>query len=165
MLRGSPLKSFRIVYIVFRICHLAKFFESILQNVASDLHTYQPGWSIRTNGKNLCLVFCRSEVWRFQASVVSFSNLSGTYLAKVSSIFKNGLKSDLNNYQPIPAMVKSFEKDVYDQLYDYLDENALLSNCQSLFYSLHVHSTLTSLLEPVVFGCQYERVSKWGYFC
>ena len=41
-------------------------------------------------------------------------------LAKVSPIFKNGSKSDLNNYWPISvihAIAKIFEKIVYDQLY------------------------------------------------
>ena len=69
-------------------------------------------------------------------------------LAKVSPIFKNGSKSDLNNYRPIsviPAVAKIFEKVVYDQLYHYLNENDLLNNCQSGFRSLH--STLTALLE------------------
>ena len=40
-------------------------------------------------------------------------------LAKVSPIFKNGSKSDLNNYWPISvihAIAKIFEKIVYDQL-------------------------------------------------
>ena len=69
-------------------------------------------------------------------------------LAKVSPIFKNGSKSDLNNYRPIsviPAVAKIFEKIVYDQLYHYVNENDLLNNCQPGFRSLH--STLTALLE------------------
>ena len=63
----------------------------------------------------------------------------------MSPIFKNGSKSDLNNYRPIyivPAVAKIF---VYDQLYHYLNENGLLNNCQSGFLSLH--NTLTALLK------------------
>ena len=61
----------------------------------------------------------------------------------MSPIFKNGTKSDLNNYRPtsvIPTLAKIFEKIIYDQLYhdQYLNENGL-------FRSLH--STLTALLE------------------
>ena len=37
-------------------------------------------------------------------------------LAKVSPIFKNGSKSDLNNYQPI-SVIPAVAKIVYDQLY------------------------------------------------
>ena len=81
------------------------------------------------------------------------SLLTGIYpsdwkLAKVTTIFKNGSKSDLNNYRPIsviPAVAKIFEKIIYDQLYNYLNVNDLLTSCQSGFRSLH--STLTALLE------------------
>ena len=69
-------------------------------------------------------------------------------LTKVSTIFKNGSKSDLNNYWPIsviPTVAKIFEKIIYNQLYQYLNENGLLNSGQSGFCSLH--STLTALLE------------------
>ena len=68
--------------------------------------------------------------------------------ASVTPVFKKGVKSDLNNYRPIsviPAVSKVFEKIVYDQLYQYLNDNKLLSSCQSGFRSFH--STLTALLE------------------
>ena len=64
----------------------------------------------------------------------------------MSLIFKNGTKSDLNNYRPIyivPAVAKSFEKILYDQLYHCLNENGLLNSCQSGFLSLH--NTLRAL--------------------
>ena len=54
----------------------------------------------------------------------------------------------MNNYRPISvisAVAKIFQKAIYDQLYEYLNENSLLSNCQSGFRSLH--STLTALIE------------------
>ena len=52
------------------------------------------------------------------------------------------------NYRPIsviPTEAKIFEKIVYDQLYNYLNENILLTSFQSGFRSLH--STLTALIE------------------
>ena len=84
---------------------------------------------------------------------INQSLLTGIYpsdwkLAKVTPIFKNGSKTDLNNYRPIsviPAVAKIFEKIIYDQLYNYLSVNDLLTSCQSGFRSLH--STLTALLE------------------
>lgn len=69
-------------------------------------------------------------------------------LARVTPIFKNGKTSDLNNYRPIsiiPVIAKVFEKVIYDQLYKFLNDNKLLSNCQSGFRSLH--STVTALLK------------------
>ena len=69
-------------------------------------------------------------------------------MAKVSPIFKNGFKSDLNNYRPmsvIPTVAKIFEKIIYDQLYQYLNDNGLLNSGQSGLRSLY--STLFALLE------------------
>ena len=47
-------------------------------------------------------------------------------MARVTPVFKKGEKSDLNNYRPIsviPVVSKVFEKNVYDQLYQYLNDN------------------------------------------
>ncbi len=86
-------------------------------------------------------------------SIFSKSILTGIYpndwkAVKVTPLFKKGLKSDPNKYRPIsgiPVVSKVFEKIVYDQLYNYLDDNKLLLGCQSAFCFLH--STLTALLE------------------
>ena len=56
--------------------------------------------------------------------------------------------TDLNNYRPISVIstvAKIFKKIIYDQLYQYLNENGLLNSGQSSFRSLR--STLTALLE------------------
>ena len=69
-------------------------------------------------------------------------------LARVTPIFKKGAKSELNNYRPIsviPIVAKIFERVIFDQLYNYFNENELLTSAQSGFRSLH--STLTALLE------------------
>ena len=50
-----------------------------------------------------------------------------------------------DQYLYYPLSPKSFKKIVYQQLYDYLNENKLLSNYQSGFRSLY--STQTALLE------------------
>ena len=88
-------------------------------------------------------------------SIFSESILTGIYpndrkTAKVTPLFKKGIKSDPNNYRPIsvyviPIISKVFERIVYHQLFHYLDDNKLLLGCQSGFRSLH--STLTALLE------------------
>ena len=64
-------------------------------------------------------------------AVFTKSILTGIYptewkTARVTSVFKKGVKSDLNNYRPIsviPVVSKVFEKIVYDQLYQYLNYN------------------------------------------
>ena len=100
-----------------------------------------------------------SKLLKMAASIVApsltaiFTNsiMAGIYptewkMARVTPVFKKGVKSNLNNYRPIsviPVVSKVFEKNVYDQLYQYLNDNELLSSCQSGFRSLH--STLTPL--------------------
>ena len=67
--------------------------------------------------------------------------------SKVVPVFKQGDRTDLDNYRPIsivPVFAKVFERIIYDQLYAFLMDN-LLSSYQSGFQSLH--STVTSLLE------------------
>ena len=64
--------------------------------------------------------------------------------ARVSPLFKNGVKNDPNNYRPIsiiPAVSKIFEKIIFDQLYAHLNDNNLLSQCQSGF-RLHINGVV-----------------------
>ena len=68
-------------------------------------------------------------------------------VAKVTPIYKSGEKSDCGNYRPISVIstiAKIFEKIVYTQILDYLDENCIISPNQSGFRSHH--STETALL-------------------
>ena len=51
----------------------------------------------------------------------------------------------LSPYFCDPTVAKISEKIVHDQLYNYLNENKLLTSCQSGFRTLH--STLTALIE------------------
>ena len=59
-------------------------------------------------------------------------------------LFKQGERSDLNNYRPFsvtPIVSKVFEIIIYNHLYGYLTQNDLISGHQSGFRSLH--STVT----------------------
>ena len=85
--------------------------------------------------------------------MISKSLHSGTFpddwkCARVTPLFKQGEASDLNNYRPISVIsviAKVFERIVYDQLYNCLSNEDIISTHQSGFRSLH--STVTALLE------------------
>jgi hypothetical protein len=67
--------------------------------------------------------------------------------AKVIPIYKTGEKSDCSNYRPISvisAVAKAFEKIVYNQLNNFLNQNTTISTHQSGFRSRN--STETTLL-------------------
>jgi len=69
-------------------------------------------------------------------------------LAKATPIFKQGDRSDVDNYRPISvisAIAKVFERIVYSQLSSCLSQNNILSQYQSGFRSFH--STVAALLE------------------
>ena len=54
-------------------------------------------------------------------------------IAKICPIFKAGNKELVENYRPIsvlPVLSKLLEKAVHKQMYEYLESNNLLSDCQ-----------------------------------
>ena len=68
--------------------------------------------------------------------------------ARVTPLFKQGDRDDLNNYRPISVisvMAKVFERIVHDQLYAYLEEHNIICKYQSGFHA--IHSAVTALLE------------------
>ena len=87
------------------------------------------------------------------AMIINGSIDSGVFpskwtIAKIFPLFEANDRTDPHNYRPISVLStvsKVCERVVYDQLYAYLTENALLTKCQSGFRSLH--STVTALLD------------------
>ena len=68
--------------------------------------------------------------------------------ARIAPILKDGPKNIKSNYSPIsvlPTVSRLFEKVLYGQLYQHLDENKLIYLHQSGFRSLH--SRVTCLLK------------------
>ena len=60
--------------------------------------------------------------------------------ARVTPLFKQGERTDVNNYRPISVIsiiAKVFERIVYDQLYSFLANEEIITNEQSGFRSLH----------------------------
>ena len=75
--------------------------------------------------------------------------------ARVTPLFKQGDRDDVNNYRPIsviPVVVKVLERIVYEQLNAYLEEHDILCKHQSGFRA--IHSTVTALL---------EATDSWAY--
>ena len=103
---------------------------------------------------------CSDLIANHLCSIFNQSIVTGVFpdewkLSKVIPLFKRGERSDLNNYRPIsiiPVVAKVFERIVYDQLYEYLTDNNLISSHQSGFRTLH--STVTALL---------EATDNWAY--
>ena len=68
-------------------------------------------------------------------------------IARVTSIFKSGSKSDMSNYRPISVLSvfsRLLEKLGHDQVSSYMKEQKKFATCQHAF--LKMHNTLTSLL-------------------
>ena len=69
-------------------------------------------------------------------------------IAKVCPIYKNGDKTDINNYRPIsvlPSFSKIYEKLVYNRLSQYAEKFCILNDCQ--FGFRNNRSTSMAVLE------------------
>lgn len=81
--------------------------------------------------------------------------------ARETPLFKQGKSSDLNNYRLISVIfvvAKVFEKIVYYQLDNFLNNKEIISKHQSDFRSLH--STLTTLLAWSTLSVAWEERKK-----
>ena len=93
-------------------------------------------------------IISQSLVGVFNRSIHKEIFPKGLKLAKVTPIHKANSKDDFNNYRPISVLssvAKIFERIVFNQLYEYMNSNHLLSQKQS--GSRPLHSTATVLLE------------------
>ena len=81
-------------------------------------------------------------------SIETSQVLDSWKVARVTPIFKDGDKTDKSNYRPIsvlPVISRLFEKLVFEQLYDFMEESGHFTCDQSGF--LCQRSTLTCLLK------------------
>ena len=63
-------------------------------------------------------------------------------VARASPIYKNGIKSNMDNYRPISVIsviAKTMEKLVHNQLYSYLQQSNILTSTQHGFTPLLLH--------------------------
>ncbi len=93
-------------------------------------------------------VITNSLTKTFNMAIISATVPSEWKIARVTPIFKNGPRNQLNNYRPIsilPVVSKLFEKVLCEQLQEYLDTQELLSPHQFGFRKSH--STASALLD------------------
>ena len=110
------------------------------------------------NIPNKMLLLCADIAASHLADIFNYSLVSKNFLydfkiGKVSPLYKNGEREDLNNYRPIsvlPSMARVFEKIIYKQLLDFFNSNKLLSTKQWGFRNLH--STVLALLNSSIIG-------------
>ena len=98
---------------------------------------------------NLAMPFIEdSLVYIFNTSLEKSQFSDPWKISRVSPIFKDGEKTEKSNYRPIsvlPVVSRLFEKLVFRQLYQYLNDNCFINSNQSGFRELH--STVTCLLK------------------
>jgi hypothetical protein len=76
----------------------------------------------------------------FKQSLSTGIYINDWKLARVSPIYKSEDRKKCENYRPIsilPIISKVFEREVFTQIYKYLNENSLLSKSQSGFRPKH----------------------------
>ena len=89
----------------------------------------------------------RSSTFKINLSITTGIFPNARKQARVSQICKEDLKADPNNCRPIsvlPVVSKLIERVVFNQLYEYLNDNNLLTESQSGFSRMF--STETALL-------------------
>ena len=138
-----------------KVCHSDFTLSQISsERVLKLLQTLDVSKAIGLDGiPNNLLKIAAPYIYRSLTDLFNFSLKTKTFpcefkTAKVCPIFKSGDRDDANNYRPIsitPMIARIFEKTVYEQLSEYLNDNNLIDAHQSGFRS--IHSTLTALLD------------------
>ena len=98
-------------------------------------------------------VIADSLSYIFNQAIILCSFPSEWKIARVTPIYKNGLRNIPGNYRPIsvlPVISEIMERILYEQLHEYLTENNLLSENQ--FGVRRSHSTATALLDCTKVG-------------
>ena len=92
-------------------------------------------------------------------------------IAKVKPLFKRGDTAQLNNYRPIsllPTISKVFESVIYSQLYEYFNDNNLMSEQQYGFRAQHsTELASVKLVDHIIkqMDNRYETKTLVAIFC
>ncbi|CAB4020519.1 Hypothetical predicted protein [Paramuricea clavata] len=131
--------------------HFQELSQQEILNLLSNIATNKATGPDKISAK---LVKVAAPIIANHLTIIFNKSLSeGTFphdwkISKVTPIYKNGPKHDMNNYRPISVIstiAKVMEKVAHNQLYLYLQDENLLSTSQQGFRPSH--STVTALLE------------------
>ena len=106
-------------------------------------HLMDQGWRVFLAFfiKTAVTILARPLSYLFNCSLRNGTFPDSWKVARIAPIFKEGPTDDTSNYRPIsvlPVLSRVFEKIVYNQLYNYLNENQFIYRHQSGFRSLHL---------------------------
>ena len=131
-----------------------QFSEISIEYVMKELQSLDCSKSVGVDGMHPKLLKCASEIISKPLAKIFNNSLNSSDIpiefktAKITPIHKGNSKIDINNYRPIsvlPIPSKILERAVHDQFYKYLNDNFVLSDCQSGFRKFF--STATSVCD------------------
>lgn len=133
---------------------LPSFQEILESDVLKLLHGLGPNKASGIDGiSSRILKISASVIAPFLTSIFNHSITTGIFpndwkIARITPIFKSEAKDQMTNYRPISVIsvvAKIAEKLIHNQIYNYLHDFNLLTNCQHGFRPQH--STVTALLD------------------
>ena len=130
------------------------------KNVTDIINKLKPKTSCGVDKiSNSLLKFINLEITKPLTLIINQSIQTGIFpnklkLARVLPIYKKNDNMILDNYRPVsvlPSISKVFEKVIYNQLYQYFDDNKLFHNSQYGFRSKHSTELATlELLDRII---------------
>ena len=131
-----------------------KFNSVSIQDISKEIYKLKKSKSFGDDG--ISTFFIKSAMPYIENSLVYLFNTSiesGIFpdrwkIARITPIFKSGVKTDKSNYRPksvLPVVSRLLEKLIFNQLNDFLNKNDLIAQSQSGFRALH--STATTFLK------------------
>ena len=118
------------------------FLEITEEDVVNALSTIKTSHGSGVDGisgyfiKTLITILARPLSYLFNCSLLNGTFPDSWKVARIAPIFKEGPTDDPSNYRPIsvlPVLSRLFEKIVYNQLCNYLNENQFIYRHQSGF--------------------------------
>lgn len=112
---------------------------------------------------------CSNELAPILADIINASILTGTFpnrlkIAALIPIFKKGASENIDNYRPIALLSiisKIIEKVVSNKIFEFLNQNSILSNCQYGFRAgFSTEASIVDLSQTV-----YEKMDSGERVC